>query len=225
MTDTSSVPPVPTRIYRWWDANGVLLYVGISSRVFRRFEEHIAGSRWTEWATRMEIEPIEPASRDEALRMEADRIRREKPIFNRSAARGWKARQANYYRARGITELVPGDIADAIATLEDMGDRYSDMDDEQADAQIIIDTSWPSDLLDDAGEDADRTDLAWDLMERADALGLSRAEVASLCDVAEYMIPGEDDDATDTVSVALMQRYAREVGLRLRFELVPAGPR
>jgi predicted GIY-YIG superfamily endonuclease len=38
--------PIPTALYRMFDADGCLLYVGISSNIIRRFANH---RQWRDW--------------------------------------------------------------------------------------------------------------------------------------------------------------------------------
>lgn len=69
-----------TDLYRHFDADGNLLYVGISLSAFERFRQHKRTSSWASKAVRMEMERF--PSRDEALAAEAVVIRSEKPMFN-----------------------------------------------------------------------------------------------------------------------------------------------
>lgn len=124
MASTPSVPPAPTRIYRWWDADGILLYVGITVDPMARAAAHVSESDWTQWAVRMEVEPIAPGSRAEAEQMERDRIVAEYPIFNRAGAQGWWVRTEAYLRARGV--VVPEDVVLRAAMDEEMRRKASE---------------------------------------------------------------------------------------------------
>lgn len=92
----------PTRLYRWFDADGALLYVGISSRPAERAHEHIGTSDWTRWASRTELDPITHPTREDALRAEARAILDEEPVFNIAGARSPAARINAYLSAKGI---------------------------------------------------------------------------------------------------------------------------
>jgi hypothetical protein len=69
-----------TMLYRFYDGDGVLLYVGITSRHMRRWCEHAASKAW--WphvaTTRVEHYP----SRVDAEGAEREAIRAERPLHN-----------------------------------------------------------------------------------------------------------------------------------------------
>lgn len=67
-------------LYRHWDADGVLLYVGISADPRVRRRTHERHSVWTEFAVREEVE-WHP-DRQAAEVAERDAIVAEKPLFN-----------------------------------------------------------------------------------------------------------------------------------------------
>jgi len=67
-------------LYRHFDANGALLYVGQSNNCFERFQEHRQSSDWTTLSVVMRIERFE--SRKAALAAERQAIFLEKPRFN-----------------------------------------------------------------------------------------------------------------------------------------------
>lgn len=69
-----------TTLYRAFDAEGRLLYVGISGNVFLRFTEHEANAAWTAHAVRIELEHY--STREAALAAEAEAIRTEDPVWN-----------------------------------------------------------------------------------------------------------------------------------------------
>lgn len=70
----------PTSLYRHFDADGILLYVGISLSWPKRTKDHVRGSRWFDAVVKVEIERF--ASRDEALAAERRAIQAERPVFN-----------------------------------------------------------------------------------------------------------------------------------------------
>lgn len=69
-----------TALYRYFDADDLLLYVGISDRLRNRTGSHIEGSSWMDFAVRSTIER-HPA-RAVALEVEESAIKAEHPLFN-----------------------------------------------------------------------------------------------------------------------------------------------
>lgn len=67
-------------LYRHFDSEGNLLYVGISINPFKRLNEHKQASSWFDKVKNLTIERFE--SRDQALIAETDAILNEKPIYN-----------------------------------------------------------------------------------------------------------------------------------------------
>jgi predicted GIY-YIG superfamily endonuclease len=88
-------------VYRMYNADDDLLYVGATYSIFTRFHQHRYGSRWWEDVRRIEIEHC--ASIEEALAREVDAIRTEAPIFNRSPG---SIRIAEKYWAKRALEEV-----------------------------------------------------------------------------------------------------------------------
>jgi hypothetical protein len=68
-------------LYRHFDVDDVLLYVGISERPGARSSGHAADSVWVQFAVREEAVWLD--SREEALAAERITIQSEKPLFNR----------------------------------------------------------------------------------------------------------------------------------------------
>lgn len=81
-------------LYRHFDADGRLLYVGIATDPYARADQHRHRSRWHRFSARMEVEWRE--DRESAERAEAAAIVSEEPVFNRSHARGHGTRAAEY---------------------------------------------------------------------------------------------------------------------------------
>lgn len=69
-----------TTLYRAFDAEDRLLYVGVSGNVFIRLTEHEANAAWTAYAVRIQLERY--ATREEALTAEAEAILTEDPVWN-----------------------------------------------------------------------------------------------------------------------------------------------
>lgn len=70
----------PHHLYRWYDAESTLLYVGISLNAYSRAATHMLYSSWTDTATRIEIERY--PDRDSVEAAEKEAIRTENPVHN-----------------------------------------------------------------------------------------------------------------------------------------------
>ena len=113
MTASNSIPfPIPAQfspyvLYRFFDADGALIYVGITNKLRRRCEEHrIKG--WFVDVVRVEIMPFD--SRSRAAAAEADVIAACSPKHNRTANRGGpigKERQSVLLRTTTVQIPVP----------------------------------------------------------------------------------------------------------------------
>ena len=79
----------PSCLYRYYDAQGVLLYVGITKDPAARRRHHQLHSEWYPHAGEPLIEWFE--DRKSALKAERDAIRNEAPVFNVVGARGLPA--------------------------------------------------------------------------------------------------------------------------------------
>lgn len=77
-----SKPDKPTTLYRFFDADQRLLYVGVTlnRRQLRRWSEHAGTKDW--WTDVASTTVTHYPSRDQALRAEADAIRSENPLHN-----------------------------------------------------------------------------------------------------------------------------------------------
>jgi predicted GIY-YIG superfamily endonuclease len=81
MTDAVPNAAAPaTHLYRHFDNNGTLLYVGISLSTLNRLAQHREHAHWFTEIKRVEIERFQ--SRQEALSAERAAIQREKPLHN-----------------------------------------------------------------------------------------------------------------------------------------------
>lgn len=74
-------------LYRWWDADGKLLYIGKSIAVFGRIEQHRRNSKFFDEAASMTMERFP----DEATLglAEIEAIRTERPPYNVAHNRGY----------------------------------------------------------------------------------------------------------------------------------------
>lgn len=75
-------PLQPTALYRFFDAEGRLLYVGITARLRKRWQEHAAHYATTWWlqVDRHSVDWYD--TRDAALKAEEQAIKTEKPLHN-----------------------------------------------------------------------------------------------------------------------------------------------
>ena len=69
-------------LYRFFDASGRLLYIGISLSAVQRAARHRQQQPWWDQVVRMEVEHFPGATREELERIERDAIRAERPLHN-----------------------------------------------------------------------------------------------------------------------------------------------
>lgn len=95
-----------TALYRYWDEDGKLLYVGITGDLSQREEGHIRRSSWMELAAKSSVARF--SSREEAEDAELEAIRLERPLFNAKHNDSREARQrlVDYLIERGRTDLL-----------------------------------------------------------------------------------------------------------------------
>jgi predicted GIY-YIG superfamily endonuclease len=72
-------------LYRAFDAEGILLYAGISVNAITRLGQHMTGSAWWELVTEIRVEKY--ATRADALEAETKVIEVEKPLHNVAGGR------------------------------------------------------------------------------------------------------------------------------------------
>lgn len=96
-------------LYRHWDADGILLYVGVTQSPRRRERGHATTSRWMELKATTTIE--EHPSRAAVEAAEAVAINTERPLFNVAGNENPQARQRlwDYLSARNRLDLLPPD--------------------------------------------------------------------------------------------------------------------
>lgn len=104
-----------TALYRHWDADGNLLYVGISLSAVGRLNQHRRDSHWSDEIASVTIEYF--ASREMALKAEADAIRSESPEHNIAGTCGHGAPVAGGHRdymspGRSSRRQMPSSLID-----------------------------------------------------------------------------------------------------------------
>ena len=109
-------------LYRHYDANGLLLYVGMSSDTIRRLGQHASSSSWYPDIAKVVVEGCLDAN--DARRRETDAIRSERPIHNNlgqrlrpdeELTRPRKQRILEKAGLRYVAAWLPVDLADSLA--------------------------------------------------------------------------------------------------------------
>jgi predicted GIY-YIG superfamily endonuclease len=95
VTEARAPRPEKTALYRHFDTDGVLLYVGITNNPAARFKSHAQHAPWMDFAASHTGEWFE--SRDEALAAESAAIRAELPVFNKAGATADRDERAKTY--------------------------------------------------------------------------------------------------------------------------------
>lgn len=116
-TEVASVPvlpkipvlppePKPTALYRYWDDQDNLLYIGITNSYRHRERSHIKGSSWSDFVARSAVE--RHPSRPEAEAAEIAAIQSERPLFNTKHNESPEVvqRLVEYLVAHGRTDLL-----------------------------------------------------------------------------------------------------------------------
>lgn len=92
-------------LYWHYDADGILLYVGISEWLEVRDEQHVAKSVWAEFVATTSTQWVD--ARKDALKLEEKAIKEHAPIFNkRHAPPGREERIRSYLAKRGRLDLL-----------------------------------------------------------------------------------------------------------------------
>lgn len=104
---------VPTALYFWYDADDVLLYIGITGDLAVRQTSHAKRSSWSEFADHSKIQRFPDRPQAEAAEVAA--IRADKPIFNHVHNDTPEA------RARLVAYLIEHDRADLLAPAVQRG--------------------------------------------------------------------------------------------------------
>lgn len=102
-------------VYRCFDSEGRLLYIGCSRRVETRMKEHRASAKWAKQVARMKL--AGPYTYKVARDLEREATRDEDPIHNGFTPRNVRARQRS---RRRFDELMDGFTAQGHAWPEAM---------------------------------------------------------------------------------------------------------
>lgn len=99
-----------TSVYRYFDKNGILIYVGITGRGMARNSEHNKTQEWWQYVTRQEVEHY--ATRRAAHNVEKQLIRQHHPPFNVQHNPEHAVVRATYLEFR--RENIPMDAASLV---------------------------------------------------------------------------------------------------------------
>lgn len=99
-------------LYRFYDAGGRLLYVGISLSTVQRMMQHCDTQPWWPQVTRAEFEHLTTTNRREAERAERRAVIVERPVHNIV----WNGRRsAEWLSGPGAVEVNPDDLTHGAA--------------------------------------------------------------------------------------------------------------
>lgn len=118
-------------VYRAFDLNGVLLYIGCSVRPALRLKEHRASSRWGHRAVRITL--AGPYNYETARLVEYNAIESERSIYNYSSERRALHRIKSDFVSAKLNELIARDVPwqDAVLLASDLADvTFRDYSDE-----------------------------------------------------------------------------------------------
>jgi hypothetical protein len=140
-----------TDLYRYYDSDGNLLYLGISLNAAKRASEHRKDKQWWNEVATIQIEHLPTGDRARVLEIEADLIKAEKPkynvVHNYGTADGYKPKVArdwdfawlalNRKTRAAFLELVRT-LADSVFTYDEAGVDYRQT---EADLPILLEMS------------------------------------------------------------------------------------
>lgn len=109
---------VSTTLYRFYDRDGRLLYVGITEKAWQRFKSHQRSKEWWTDSERAHLEHFE--TRKEAMRAELHAIKTERPLFNimgQELSGNWSPDFELIYRAEPA-------LAECIKVARGIGDPW-----------------------------------------------------------------------------------------------------
>lgn len=105
MAQSHSTDLTPTSVYRYFDRDGILLYVGITGRGMSRNSEHNKSKDWWPYVTRQEVDHCK--TRRAALNLERETIRQFRPPFNTQHNPGSDETRAIYLAHRDGPAMSP----------------------------------------------------------------------------------------------------------------------
>lgn len=112
----------PTYLYRHYDKQGKLLYVGISAAPFSRLANHAAQSEWADKIDTVKLERF--STRSAALKAEAKIIRNDAPKFN--VSREITGEQMDYIFDETVVQ-----VSEEVKALFEGRDNSRKLDDER----------------------------------------------------------------------------------------------
>lgn len=95
---------VMAEVYRYFDADDRLLYVGVSANSVARMIGHRSAAEWWPLATRIAIERFE--TREQALEAEYEAIVNERPLHNKWPKEEFRVSLAKRLGAREFSRMV-----------------------------------------------------------------------------------------------------------------------
>lgn len=128
MTAAEVADELPTALYRLYDADGALLYVGVTGDLRTRFAQHAAGKPWWPEVARKTVEWHE--TRIAALGAEAAAMENERPRYNilETSTRARAGKPGDRHRTPLVGWRPPAELADwARAESEREGRRLGDL--------------------------------------------------------------------------------------------------
>ena len=162
----SSVDKTPTSLYKYFDHDDVLLYVGITSRGVARNTEHNKSKSWWQYVVRQTVE--HHRNRKSAEEREAALIKKFAPPFNKRGNFDYKEANAAYLMkqslggAEGVKLLAEGKNRVAGLVVNKVGTRVTLMvpspDVDFTDVKAIrVDSGGRQAVILDAGQFSDGT--------------------------------------------------------------------
>lgn len=105
----------PTHLYRYFDSEDRLLYVGVSASAIRRLLEHASGKAWAPLVARVDVQTL--PSREAALAAEKIAIAKEQPKFNVQHNRAAAPSMSTTSRTKMLAVRIPHDLLESLAAL------------------------------------------------------------------------------------------------------------
>lgn len=119
----------PTSVYKYYDRDGILLYVGITGRGSTRNSEHNKTKPWWQHVVRQSVEHF--STRERAQRRETDLIRKMAPPFNKQQNRDHAVAYETYFIRRslggeeGVRAFIKGRNRVPAVVVNTVGERVT----------------------------------------------------------------------------------------------------